>query len=278
MKLRVILYIMDIGQPDDDCLAVAESCRRVGAHLSVLLVKAAPAMPATDYPMFLADGWLQQMNTDMAELSARREAITQLLVKENIAVDVDDVYSEYIGMSTMAGVRARYADITLMHRKAVQNNGVQWPALNGALFDSASPLLLLPDNGPFDFNPKTILLAWDGRIEATRAARAALPLLKHAQTVHVTLVSPERRIGDHDLDPGSDIATYLARHDVPVTIDELPTIGLDVAQVLLQHARDIAADLIVMGAYGHSRLRERIFGGVTKTMLEAAGQPLFISH
>ncbi|WP_158554757.1 universal stress protein [Methylovirgula sp. 4M-Z18] len=278
MDLRTVLYIMDIGQPEDDCRTIVESCRRMNAHLSILLVKPAPPLPFNNYPAMIADGWVEQQCADMAELAVRRKGMEGTLAREHVALDVDDIYSEYAAMGAIAATRARCADITLMHRKVIQYNGVQWPALIGVLFDSTSPLLLLPDNEDFTFEPKTILLAWDGRIEAARAARSALPFLKRAQTVHLTLVDPEPRVGDPDLDRGGDIATYLARHHVCVTVDELPAFGQSISQVLLRHARDIAADLIVMGAYGHSRLRERIFGGVTKAMLEDATMPLFIAH
>ncbi|RFB76480.1 universal stress protein [Methylovirgula sp. 4M-Z18] len=115
---------------------------------------------------------------------------------------------------------------------------------------------------------KTILLAWDSRIEVTWAARAAPPFLKGARTIHIASENPEPQIDECDLGRGTNIATYLTRHNVSVTIGELPTMGWSVAHVLICHAKEIATDLIVMGAYDHSRRRKRIFTDVTKAMLK----------
>lgn len=87
------------------------------------------------------------------------------------------------------------------------------------------------------------------------------------------LVDPKTKNGE---EPGADVATYLARHRVKVTVDRLPSAGGPVEEVLAQHARDTSAGLIVIGAYGHSRIRERVFGGVTKSMIDAPILPVLM--
>ena len=133
---------------------------------------------------------------------------------------------------------------------------------------SGTPLLIVPVGSTPTLRPKKVLLAWDSRIEAARAAHEAIDLLVEADDVNVTLVDPEATFGANGPEPGADIATYLARHGVKVTVVRLSSAKHSVADALRQHAVDISADLIVMGAYGHSRLRERIFGGVTKSMIQ----------
>lgn len=103
-------------------------------------------------------------------------------------------------------------------------------------------------------------------------------MMKKAQSVHVTMVDPiaaSRVSGD---EPGADMATYLARHGINVSVETLPSSGRFVTQTLQRHALDINADMIVMGAYGHSRLLELILGGVTKSMLKEARFPVLLAH
>lgn len=115
-------------------------------------------------------------------------------------------------------------------------------------------------------------------MESARAAREAMELMESAEEVNVVLVDPSAAPARNGEEPGADIATYLARHVVNVTVDRLPSAGRRVEEVLNQHAIDTSADLIVMGAYGHTRLRERIFGGVTKAMIERPIVPVLMVH
>jgi nucleotide-binding universal stress UspA family protein len=103
-------------------------------------------------------------------------------------------------------------------------------------------------------------------------------MLKGANEVHLVLVDPVKGEEYHGEEPGADAAAYLARHGVRVTIDRLPRMNRSVAEVLRQHALDTSADLMVMGAYGHSRLRERLFGGVTKSMLDESSVPILMAR
>jgi nucleotide-binding universal stress UspA family protein len=102
--------------------------------------------------------------------------------------------------------------------------------------------------------------------------------MSSADSVHVTLIDPQATHTGNGPEPGADIAAYLARHGCKVTVDRLPSSGYTVAEALRQHAVDISADLVVMGAYGHSRLRERIFGGVTKSMIDEAALPILMAR
>ncbi|WP_454856729.1 universal stress protein [Rhizobium binxianense] len=108
--------------------------------------------------------------------------------------------------------------------------------------------------------------------------RAAMELLVGADSVHIVMVDPEASPAENGEEPGADIAAYLAKHDARAVVEVLASGGLATGEVLRRHADDIAADLIVMGAYGHSRLRQRIFGGVTRSMLEETRLPVLLAH
>lgn len=120
-----------------------------------------------------------------------------------------------------------------------------------------------------------MLIGWDGSREAARAVCDAMPLLAAAAVVTVD-AEPSRT--EHGEIPGADIALHLARHGVKATVERTVSAGIDVGNVLLSRASDVGADLLVMGAYAHSRVRELILGGTTRTVLETMTLPVFMAH
>ena len=138
---------------------------------------------------------------------------------------------------------------------------------------SGRPVLAVPYAGNFPAVGERVLIAWNASREAARAVNDALPLLAQAQNVTVLAVNSRSGIGGHGDVPAADIALHLARHGVKA--EAAPTSSGDISdsQALLSYAADISADLIVAGAYGHSRVREIVFGGVTGSVAKiCAGQ------
>ena len=136
---------------------------------------------------------------------------------------------------------------------------------------------------PFSWTPNRIgsrvLVAWNARREAARAVRDALPILRKAASVTVLVVNPEKwAISPHGEQPGADIALYLARHGVTVQVEVADSEDAKVCDVVRASAQKVGADLVVMGAYGHSRTLELILGGVTRDMLRDMTIPVFMSH
>ncbi len=149
---------------------------------------------------------------------------------------------------------------------------------NDLLFESGRPALFIPwvsrQIAPF----KRVLLAWDGSREAARAAFDSLPLLKTAEMVEIFSVDPQDTRSQSASMAGADLATSLDRHGVKATLNSLPSNNLSVAAILENRLADMSADLMVMGAYSHSRLRETVFGGVTRTLLESMTVPVLMSR
>jgi len=137
-------------------------------------------------------------------------------------------------------------------------------------------VLVMPYAGTFDVVGKRALLAWNASREATRATTDALPFLRAADKVVVAPVKPDRAA--HGEAPGTDIGLYLSRHGVRVEVAAIEGTELDAGSALLSRAADLSIDLIVMGAYGHSRMSELILGGVTRTMMESMTVPVLMSH
>ncbi|MCP4315598.1 MAG: universal stress protein [Hyphomicrobiales bacterium] len=171
---------------------------------------------------------------------------------------------------------ALYADITVFPNRTVPENDLMTDAFNGILFDSGMPVLTLGAGDDPLPEPKRILMAWNGEPEAAKAFHQSIPLLDGAEEVRVVVVDPDGN--PSGANPGDDMAFFLARHSMKITVDQLASAGRDVADVLLQHAVDKDADLIVMGAYGHSRLQEWLLGGTTREMLAKSNLPVLMAH
>lgn len=125
---------------------------------------------------------------------------------------------------------------------------------------------------------KTVMLCWNASRESARAASDALPLLRGADKVIVLSIDPKSSADGHGAEPGADVATWLARHGVKVTVQRDVAADSDVGDVILSRAADHDVDLIVMGLYGHSRLREMMLGGASRTLLASMTVPVFMAH
>lgn len=173
---------------------------------------------------------------------------------------------------------ARFADLVILPKPYGDSIGAEIePTIEAALFEGQAPVLVVPDNGKIISAPKRITIGWNESSEALVAVRAAMPFLQAAETVRVVVIDPPTH-GPHRSDPGGLLSQYLSRHGVRVEIDVLSKTLPRVSDVLMRHAKDTQADMVVMGAYGHSRFREAILGGATRNMLEQADIPVFMAH
>jgi len=180
---------------------------------------------------------------------------------------------------TQVALQARYADLVVMGQPDPRDPG---PAglgiIESVLFSSGRPVLLLPFAGAPARLGGRALVAWNASREATRALHDALPLLRLMQRVTLLTVNAEVGPAGHGEQPGADIAAHLARHGLEVTVRNVAGSEIAAGDVLLNEAADLGADLIVMGAYGHSRLRELMLGGATRTLLRQMTAPVLMSH
>ncbi|RZF25683.1 universal stress protein [Paraburkholderia sp. UYCP14C] len=147
------------------------------------------------------------------------------------------------------------------------------------VLSAGRPVLLVPSVGTFTPSGRHVLIAWDGSREATRAIHDALPLLTHAAKVSLLTVHSPDDQPPRDRIPGADIALTVARHGVKIDVRELSVENdTPVGDALLSQASDLGCDLIVMGAYAHSRMHEVVLGGATRTMLKSMTVPVLLSH
>ena len=175
--------------------------------------------------------------------------------------------------------QARHADLAILGQpEPDEPSGTGMRLVEAALLGSGRPILVVPWIGAAGLPPRRVLAAWDGSAPAARALGDALPLLRRAERVSLVVVDPERLGGRVGEQPGADMATHLARHGVRVEVQAVPSGGLATADVLLDLAADTGADLLVMGGYGHSRLRELAFGGTTRDVLARMTAPVLLAR
>ena len=174
--------------------------------------------------------------------------------------------------------RARFADLVILPKPYGDGHGAELePTIEAALFEGQTPVLVVPDGATPLAQARKVSVAWNESAEALVAIRAALPILKAADLVRVVVVDPPTH-GPNRSDPGGMLSQFLSRHGVKVEIDVLSKTLPRVSDIIMRHAKDTDCDMVVMGAYGHSRFREAILGGATRNMLEQAEIPVFMAH
>lgn len=248
------------------------------AHLEVLCM----GLDRTQVGFYYAGGnamILQETITRAQEEAREVEAyVSKKLAKTDIRWSVDSGVAQLADMGRHIAQRARFTDLAILPKPYGDKRGAELePIVEAAMFDGGIPVLIMPENKPMPPIINRIVLGWNEGDEALAAARAALPLLMQASSVRIVVIDPPTH-GPSRSDPGGQLSQFLARHGVFCEIDLLSKTLPRVSDVLIRHATDANADLIVMGAYGHSRFREAILGGATREMLEHATLPVLLAH
>ncbi|CAM3080801.1 universal stress protein [Paracoccus nototheniae] len=258
-----------------DAVALA---RRHDAHLDVLCLGF--DLSTTGYYDPGGAMAIQVENIAAAQAEARDLGVLarRVLDREDIRFGIETEALPFGGIGAMVAARARFADLTVLPRpygEGASDETVM--VLEAALFAGHSPVLVVPPTGlPAVFGTR-IVIGWNQTPEALTATRAALPFLQAAATVDITVIAPPRHSPDRS-DPGGALAQMLSRHAVRAGVSVLACTLPQVSDVLQRHLHDSGADMLVMGAYGHSRLREAILGGATRTMLKLATVPVLMAH
>jgi nucleotide-binding universal stress UspA family protein len=174
------------------------------------------------------------------------------------------------------GHLARRFDLAVVGQTEPDGSAHEAIISENALFESGRPVIVVPYVHKALFKLDHVMVCWDGSRPAARAIADAMPLLEQAGTIEVVIIANER--GKQDEIEGADIGQHLARHGIKVEVNRITRAHLDVASVLLSHSADSDANFIVMGGYGHSRLREFVLGGVTRTIMHSMPVPVLMSH
>ena len=277
MKLCDILVQLDASPRARIRLDLAVAlARQHRAHLTALHVidVALPVMAMGDGGGAVIAELMEQMRQTALKAGAQLQAAFQEAIRrEGIMGEWRQVEGS---AAELVALHGRYADLLMLGQDDPESDHAG--LLEAVLFDSGRPVLAIPFAGTFPQIGRRVLVGWNASREASRAVHDALPLLAKAESACVFLANPKRGLGAHGEEPGADIARHLARHGLKVEVAKAVADDVADSALLLNHASDMGADLLVMGAYGHSRLREFILGGVTRSLLREMTVPVLLSH
>ncbi|HEY5066494.1 MAG TPA: universal stress protein [Xanthobacteraceae bacterium] len=247
-----------------------------GAHVTGIAFAYDPIVPvaATGYiPPEVID--TQQHDSDEAAKSAMAR-FSAAADRAGIAAEPTMLAASFAGAGEHFGQIARRFDLAIVGQPEPNTGAVEELIAESVLFEAGRPVIIVPYIQKTPLKLDRVMACWDGSRPAARAIADAMPLLERAGLVEVVIVSNER--GKRDEIPGADMGQHLARHGLKVDIKRISEGSIDVADALLSHAADFSADFIVMGGYGHSRLREFVLGGVTHSILKSMTAPVLMSH
>jgi nucleotide-binding universal stress UspA family protein len=257
--------------------AAALLAKAQGAHLVALHVQAPPFTPVdllgTGVTADLIDWQIQQAQ---AQAEAAREAVQAAEQRHGLSIEWRKVDG---AIDATLIDQSRYADLIVLPQDVplTDLDTFAGPGAGSIVMAAGRPVLIVPNDYKSTMAVgRRVLVAWKPSAEAARAVHDALPLLQGAEAVTVMRVNPAS--GEPKHNPGFDLATHLARHGVKVTVTPVLAPDTTAGETILERARSLQADLIVMGAYGHSRLRELVFGGATRQMLQAPPVPVLMSR
>ncbi|MEO1092648.1 MAG: universal stress protein [Pseudomonadota bacterium] len=274
MPLKTVVVHVDADSSRDERLRLgAQLARRHDGHLIGLFPSEPPYLPPSLGEL------AGPVEAEM--IDAQREAAT--LRAEDLKAAFDGAFqgdplptewrTEEGDPATVLARHGRYADLLVVPQG---DEGSVFPDASLAeriILDGSCPVLMVPRAGEFEGFPETVMVAWNDSREAARAVRAALPLLEDAKKVVLLQVDPPDG-SDAQL---MDKATQLARHDIRAEVHHTVSAGLPIGEVLLSSVADHGVDALVMGAYGHTRLREWVLGGATRSVLQSMTVPTLLA-
>jgi nucleotide-binding universal stress UspA family protein len=275
--IKDIVLALEVGSSRDAARDYAISVAATfDAHLAAIGFDYAPVLPPVDTVSAIPSDILD------AEREANRKAASDAIARFEEAARLAAVSAEsrlveasVSGATKVLGTIARTFDLSVVGQaepKSMRDDLM----IEGALFDSGRPVLVVPYIQRAGLKLDRVMVCWDGSRNAARAINDAMPFLSRAKAVDVVTISAGKdKSGEIK---GVDIAQHLARHGLNVELRRINAGDVDVANVILSDAADRDADFIVMGGYGHSRLREFVLGGATRGILSSMTVPTLMSH
>ena len=271
MAIKDILVYLD---NDTNCsnriTSTAKLCNQLGAHLAGLYCYR--MMKVHPYPYtYLPDSAFNTMDEIARQ---QRDEVKALFIEKS---DAEGISGEFRSvddqLSSALSVQSRYADLLVVPGRYGKNSNVNHEfQLAEILPISACPVLVLPEDQPAPTRlPKRILVAWNGSHESARALSLAMPILEQAEQIDIVSVASNEA-------EATDIAKHIAHHGIKVNVHPVEGSSSNAGKTLLNQAISLESELVVMGAYGHSRFREQLLGGATEYMLGHASLPVLYSH
>jgi len=275
----ILVSLNEVGRLTELVAAAVTLARETGAHVSGLYV--VPAVQVYPSVGFEAAPQVFEGNRSFFKDNGARvkQAFEAAMQAESLSHDFHQVDARTPVIADEVITSGRVADLVVVSATNPEEiTGVERDFVEQVVMALGRPVIVLPWKGKAAISLNEVVIGWDGGREAARASFDALPLLKQADRVRVVRIDPQKDPSLRGSVAGADLAEALARHGVKAEAQGYPTDGQDEGQALMRCAEDVGAGLIVMGAYGHSRLAEFIFGGATRFVLNRLVCPVLMSH
>src|SRR5579864_2955183 len=263
----------DGGPAGDYAVSVADA---FGAHVIGIAFVFDPIVPVTGTGYIPAEVIETQLADNQAAAKAAVDRFAAAASRAGVSAEPLTLSASAAGAGDQFGRIARRFDLAIVGQAEPESGEVEELIAESALFESGRPLIVVPYIQKAPLKLDRVMVCWDGSRPAARAIADAMPLLEKADKVEIIIVTNEP--GKQDEIEGADMGQHLARHGLKVDVKRIPGGNIDVADALLSHVADSGTDFIVMGGYGHSRLREFVLGGVTHSILRSMTVPVLMAH
>jgi nucleotide-binding universal stress UspA family protein len=275
--IKDIVVNLSIGEkPGPACDYAISVAAAFDAHLAGIAFLYDPIVPVSGAGYIPAEVIETQERDNETATRAALDRFAAASARAGVTVEPLTLSASFGGVGEQFGRIARRFDLSIVGQAEPETSAVEEIIAESALFESGRPVIIVPYIQKAPLKLDRVMLCWDGSRAAARAIADAMPLLHRAGRVEVVIVANER--GKQDEIEGADMGAHLARHGLNVEVKRIALGGIDVADVILSHAADASSDFIVMGGYGHSRLREFVLGGVTRSILRSMTVPVLMSH
>jgi nucleotide-binding universal stress UspA family protein len=269
------------GNADVDAIGPAPTlavdlARRLGAHVTGVALAVDPIVPGFVVAPLPVEV-IEQARTQAIDV-ARNATERFRATADKAGVAAETRVSEVLMGGAPEGfvVNCRATDLVVIGQDDPDRpEPMREAMIETALFEGTAPLLLVPYISRGAMALDRVMIGWDGSRTAARAVQAAMPLLTLAKSIAVVMIE---KAGSNPGQPGAELATWLARHGLEVEVTQVEAPDISVADALLDHAADKSFDLLVMGGYGHSRVREFLLGGATRGILATMTIPVLMAH
>ena len=274
--VKDIIVNLSVGKPHDVAGDYALSVASVfDAHLSGIACAYEPVVGGMAFPSVAASLIDAFRAESEAEADRAKSAFDENARRAAISADLIVISGTASEAATRLGELARDYDLSIVAQAQPDGDVSESMAIEGALFGSGRPVLVVPYIQSSGLKLDRVMVCWDGSRNAARAVGDAMPFLRRAGAIDVVTVERQERRNELT---GARIATHLARHGLKVELKSIVAPDIGVADAILSFAADNSTDLIVMGGYGHTRLREFVLGGATSGVLGAMTVPTLMSH
>ena len=275
--IKDLIVNLGLGESDPAGEFAVSVANLFGAHVMGIAFAYDPVIPGSvmgGIPPEFIEAQRSESEKTARAATTRFEAAAK---RAGVSFESRMVNSSVAGAADVLGRLGRRFDMTVVGQPRSDNSGTAAEVIDeGVLFESGRPVIFVPFIQKSGLKLDHVTVCWDGSRAATRAMADAMPFLEKAKKVEVVIVGSKAPKSDEV--PGADVGEHLARHGMKVEVKRITSPDIDVASTILSYAADANSDLIVMGGYGHSRLREFVLGGVTRGLLESMTVPTLMSH